>query len=200
MRRPPLSRACGYAKYTGRLGVCLATSGPGGIHLLNGLYDAKCDGQPVLAITGHTFHDLIGTHYQQDVDLDKLYMDVSVYNERVMGPAHVDNVVDEAIRTALTRARRGPHHAFPKDIQEWTASDKHALAGQHSESQRRTLYTRPIPCRRTAALRAGRAILNDGIQGGNAGWARRAGAREEVLQLAETGRRAGGEAAAGQRR
>ena len=52
--------ACGYAKYTGRLGVCLATSGPGGIHLLNGLYDAKCDGQPVLAIAGHTFHDLIG--------------------------------------------------------------------------------------------------------------------------------------------
>jgi pyruvate dehydrogenase (quinone) len=62
--------ACGYAKFTGRLGVCIATSGPGGIHLLNGLYDAKCDGQPVLAITGHTFHDLIGTHYQQDVDLD----------------------------------------------------------------------------------------------------------------------------------
>jgi pyruvate dehydrogenase (quinone) len=58
--------ACGYAKFTGRLGVCLATSGPGGIHLLNGLYDAKCDLQPVLAITGHTFHDLIGTHYQQD--------------------------------------------------------------------------------------------------------------------------------------
>ena len=60
--------ACGYAKHTGKLGVCLATSGPGGIHLLNGLYDAKCDGQPVLAITGHTFHDLIGTHYQQDVE------------------------------------------------------------------------------------------------------------------------------------
>ena len=69
--------ACGYAKFTGRLGVCVATSGPGGIHLLNGLYDAKCDGQPVLAITGHTFHDLIGTHYQQDVDLDKLFMDVA---------------------------------------------------------------------------------------------------------------------------
>src|ERR1700721_4211850 len=68
--------ACAYAKYTGRLGVCLATSGPGGIHLLNGLYDAKCDGQPVLAITGHTFHDLSGTHYQQDVDLVKAFMDV----------------------------------------------------------------------------------------------------------------------------
>jgi pyruvate dehydrogenase (quinone) len=82
--------ACGYAKFTGRLGVCVATSGPGGIHLLNGLYDAKCDGQPVLAITGHTFHDLIGTRYQQDVDLDKVFEDVAAYNERIMGPAYVD--------------------------------------------------------------------------------------------------------------
>src|ERR687883_546399 len=72
--------ACGYAKFTGRLGVCLATSGPGGIHLLNGLYDAKLDGQPVLAITGMAYHDLIGTHSQQDVALDKLFMDVAVYN------------------------------------------------------------------------------------------------------------------------
>src|SRR5205814_9170370 len=72
--------ACAYAKYTGKLGVCLATSGPGGIHLLNGLYDAKLDGQPVLAITGMAFHDLIGTHQQQDVELDKLFEDVSVYN------------------------------------------------------------------------------------------------------------------------
>jgi len=95
--------ACAYAKFTRKLGVCMATSGPGGIHLLNGLYDAKFDGQPVLAITGHTFHDLIGTHYQQDVDLDKLFMDVAVYSERVMGPAHVDNVVDEAIKTAIAR-------------------------------------------------------------------------------------------------
>src|SRR5207248_10573028 len=58
-----------YAKYTGRLGVCLATSGPGAIHLLNGLYDAKMDGAPVVAITGQTYHDLIGTRYQQEVDL-----------------------------------------------------------------------------------------------------------------------------------
>src|SRR3954470_22595087 len=71
--------ACGYAKFTGRLGVWLAPSGTGGIHLLNGLYDAKCDGQPVLAITGHTFHDLIGTRGQQDVDLDRLFMDVAAY-------------------------------------------------------------------------------------------------------------------------
>src|SRR6186713_2878939 len=83
--------ACAYAKYTGRLGVCLATSGPGGIHLLNGLYDAKMDGQPVLAITGHHFHDLIDTHAQQDVSLDRLFADVAVYNTRIMGASHVEN-------------------------------------------------------------------------------------------------------------
>src|SRR6186713_2530720 len=77
--------ACGYAKYTGRLGVCLATSGPGGIHLLNGLYDAKMDGQPVLAITGMQYHDLIHTYTQQDIELDKLFMDVALYSTRVMG-------------------------------------------------------------------------------------------------------------------
>src|SRR5213079_3038265 len=64
--------ACAYAKYTGKLGVCLATSGPGGIHLLNGLYDAKLDGQPVLAIAGQHFHDLLNTHSQQDVDLPRV--------------------------------------------------------------------------------------------------------------------------------
>src|SRR5216117_1044768 len=78
--------ACSYAKFTGKLGVCLATSGPGGLHLLNGLYDAKLDGAPVLAITGMAFHDLIHTHTQQDVLLDRLFEDVSVYNARVMGP------------------------------------------------------------------------------------------------------------------
>src|SRR5438309_11019115 len=100
--------ACGYAKYTGRLGVCVATSGPGGIHLLNGLYDAKLDKQPVLAITGLQYHDLIGTHTQQDVALDKLFMDVAVYNERIMGAAHAQNVMELACRNAL--ARRGVAH------------------------------------------------------------------------------------------
>ncbi len=114
--------ACGYAKYTGKLGVCVATSGPGGIHLLNGLYDAREDGQPVLAITGHTFHDLIGTHYQQDVDLDKLFIDVAAYNERVMGGSHVINVTDEAVKTAITR-RTVAHISVPKDIQDWDASE-----------------------------------------------------------------------------
>src|SRR5438093_5289970 len=78
--------ACAYAKFTGRLGVCVATSGPRGLHLINGLYDAKLDGQPVLAITGMPYHDLIGTHTQQDVELDKLFTDVALYSVRVMGP------------------------------------------------------------------------------------------------------------------
>src|ERR1041385_7530008 len=92
--------ACGYAKFTGRLGVCLATSGPGGIHLLNGLYDAKLDGAPVLAITGLQYHDLVHTHTQQDVELDKLFIDVAVYNTRIMGATHVESVADLACRTA----------------------------------------------------------------------------------------------------
>src|SRR5882762_4705116 len=100
--------ACGYAKYTGKLGVCVATSGPGGIHLLNGLYDAKLDGAPVLAITGHSYHDLIDTHQQQDVDLERVFMDVAVYTTRVMGASHVENVTNLACRKAL--AFRGVAH------------------------------------------------------------------------------------------
>jgi pyruvate dehydrogenase (quinone)/pyruvate oxidase len=112
--------ACGYAKFTGRLGVCVATSGPGGIHLLNGLYDAKLDGVPVLAITGLQFHDLLNTETQQDVELDKLFMDVCKYNNRIMGPAHVENVVELACRAAL--AYRGVAHVtMPVDMQEMAA-------------------------------------------------------------------------------
>jgi len=115
--------ACAYAKYTGKLGVCLATSGPGGIHLLNGLYDAKLDGQPVLAITGHHYHDLIDTHAQQDVSLDRLFADVAVYNTRVMGASHVENIADLACRTALSY-RGVAHINFPVDLQEQTGGER----------------------------------------------------------------------------
>jgi pyruvate dehydrogenase (quinone) len=109
--------ACGYAKFTGRLGVCLATSGPGGLHLLNGLYDAKLDGQPVLALTGLPYHDVIGTCTQQDVELDKVFADVAKYNVRVMGPEHVESVAHLACRTAL--AYNGVSHiTFPVDLQD----------------------------------------------------------------------------------
>jgi pyruvate dehydrogenase (quinone) len=115
--------ACSYAKVTGRLGVCLATSGPGAIHLLNGLYDAKMDGAPVLAITGMQFHDLIGTFTQQDVETDKLFMDVAQYNQRIMGATHVENVTELACRTALTY-RCVSHLTFPVDLQEEPLKDR----------------------------------------------------------------------------
>jgi pyruvate dehydrogenase (quinone) len=115
--------ACAYAKFTGKLGVCLATSGPGGIHLLNGLYDAALDGQPVLAITGMQFHDLIGTRTQQDVALDRLFIDVAKFNERIMGPAHVENIADLACRTALSY-RGVAHITFPVDLQEVSVSER----------------------------------------------------------------------------
>ena len=116
--------ACAHAKYTGRLGVCLATSGPGGIHMLNGLYDAKLDGVPVLAITGLQFHDLVGTYTQQDVALDKLYLDVAHYDERIMGANHVENVVDLAIRTAISY-RTVSHVTIPVDFQEMEVKSRH---------------------------------------------------------------------------
>src|SRR5258706_919656 len=78
--------ACGYAKYAGKLGCCLATSGPGGIHLVNGLYDAKMDQAPVLAITGQTFSDLKGSDFQQEVNMTLLFQDVSCYNQELINP------------------------------------------------------------------------------------------------------------------
>jgi pyruvate dehydrogenase (quinone)/pyruvate oxidase len=114
--------ACGYAKFTGRLGVCVATSGPGAIHLLNGLYDAKMDGAPVLAITGQTYHDLLGMRYQQEVDLLALFKDVALFNQQVMGAAHARSLVDAACRAAL--AGRGVAHVnCALDLQEQTLND-----------------------------------------------------------------------------
>ncbi len=175
--------ACGYAKFTGGLGVCMATSGPGGIHLLNGLYDAKMDGQPVLAITGHTFHDLIGTHYQQDVDLDKLFMDVAVYNERVMGPHHLNSVIDEAIKCAL--ARRGVAHVtIPKDIQDWNA-DQTPLSGMNVAGHTVDYYAPPLPMPTEEALHQAANVINAGSRVAILAGRGALQARNEVLELAE---------------
>ena len=176
--------ACGYAKYTGGMGVCMATSGPGGIHLLNGLYDAKCDAVPVLAITGHTFHDLIGTHYQQDVDLTKLFQDVAVYNERVAGPAHVVNVVDEAFKTALSR-RGVAHINIPKDIQDWTRSDadrSSANIPDHSAD----LFAAPPPLPPQTLLQKAAELINQGKKVAILAGRGACGARAELEHLAET--------------
>ena len=176
--------ACGYAKVTGKLGCCLATSGPGGIHLLNGLYDAKLDGQPVLAITGLQFHDLLHTYQQQDVELDKLFMDVATYNVRVMGPAHVQNVTDLACRTAL--AYRGVSHVtVPKDMQEMTY-DKDYPSKRNVRGHTSDVYAagRGLPSednlRRAAdVLNAGKRIV---IMAGRGA----IGAADELEQIAET--------------
>jgi len=110
--------AVGYAKFSGRPGICMATSGPGAIHLLNGLYDAKLDHVPVVAIVGQTARSAMGGSYQQEVDLLSLYKDVaSDYVQQVTVPEQLPNVLDRAIRTAL--ARRAPTAVIiPSDVQE----------------------------------------------------------------------------------
>ncbi len=174
--------ACGYAKFARRLGVCLATSGPGGIHLLNGLYDAKFDGQPVLAITGHTYHDLIGTRYQQDVDLDRLFSDVAAFSQRVMGPSHVCNVVDEAVKAALSR-RTVSHITIPKDIQDWPAVGARSKANIPNHSGE--VYRDPLPLPGKVQLERAAALINAGTKVAILAGRGCLPAREEILLLAE---------------
>jgi pyruvate dehydrogenase (quinone) len=112
--------ACGHAKFTGEVGVCMATSGPGAIHLLNGLYDAKLDHQPVVAIVGQQRRMSLGAHYQQEVDLDALFKDVSRYVQTCMDAAQARHLVDRAIRTALAE-RTVATLVFPNDVQEMDA-------------------------------------------------------------------------------
>ncbi len=175
--------ATGYAKFTGQLGVCFSTAAPGAIHMLNGLYDAKIDQAPVLAITGMTYHDLIGTNYLQDMNQDYLYQDVAGYNQRLMGPAHAKNIVDYACRAALGN-RAVSHIALPIDYQTADMSDqkrsKRNLKGHTSEA-----FTIPkrIP-ERLQLEKAARALQHKKKIAILVGSGAR-GAREEVLQAAE---------------
>jgi pyruvate dehydrogenase (quinone) len=151
--------AVGYAKFTGKLGVCFATAGPGAIHLANGLLDARLEGAPLLAITGMTYHDLIGTHYLQDFDTDHLYSNLATYNQRIMGPAHISNVVDMACRTALSH-RVPTHIAFPIDYQTADADDlmryKRNVPGHTTAAYARPVRTPPqAELQRAAELLAG---------------------------------------------
>jgi pyruvate dehydrogenase (quinone) len=149
--------ACAYAKFSGRLGVCFSTAAPGAIHMLNGLYDAKIDQAPVLAITGMSYHDLIGTHYLQDINTDYLYQDVACYNQRIMGPEHVPEVANLAIRSALSR-RGVAHLAFPIDYQAADADSgkrsKRNIPGHTSEQ-----YQPPIQVPLKADLRKAAAVF-----------------------------------------
>ncbi|HET9018412.1 MAG TPA: thiamine pyrophosphate-binding protein, partial [Acetobacteraceae bacterium] len=175
--------ASGHARLTGRLGACIATSGPGGLHLLAGLYDAKFDGQPVIALTGMQYHDLIGTQAQQDVDLDRLFADVAGYSARVMGPGHAETVADLACRQALAR-RCVAHLTVPIDIQAAPLS----RALRASRAVARPAISEPFPAAAVppeAALVRAAEVLNDGrriciLVGRGA-----LGARGEVTELAE---------------
>ena len=150
--------ACAYAKYTGRLGCCLATSGPGGIHLLNGLYDAKMDGAPVLAITGQTFSDLKGSRFQQEVNMVRLFEDVAVYNQEVINPNQIQMLTNEACRHALNH-RGVAHITFPVDYQDAETDEKPSIHNQKAEMTS-TAWTKPLAAPQEAELRRAAAILN----------------------------------------
>jgi pyruvate dehydrogenase (quinone) len=174
--------ACAYAKYTGRLGCCLATSGPGGIHLLNGLYDAKMDQAPVLAITGQTYSDLKGSKFQQEVNMTLLFEDVTVYNQEVINPDQVEMLVDAACRHALNH-RGVSHITFPVDYQEKEPSGRGTM--HKVEGSTTSRWSPPANVPPEDELRIAAFILNEAkrvviLVGQGA-----LGATEEVIEVAE---------------
>jgi pyruvate dehydrogenase (quinone)/pyruvate oxidase len=174
--------ACAYAKYTGRLGCCLATSGPGGIHLLNGLYDAKMDQAPVLAITGQTYSDLKGSKFQQEVNMAHLFEDVTVYNQEVINPNQIAMLADAACRHALNN-RGVAHITFPVDYQEKEPSSEgtmHKVEG-HTSSR----WSPPVIIPPEDELKLAAFILNEAkkpviLVGQGA-----LGAGQEVIEVAD---------------
>jgi pyruvate dehydrogenase (quinone) len=177
--------ATGYAKSTGRLGVCLATSGPGAIHLLNGLYDAKLDHAPVLAITGMQETQMLGTGYQQEVALEKLFIDVAEYNEMIHVPAQLPTLLDIAIRHALTR-RGVAHLTIPTDIQIAEAGANPWSAPAPAVNQPTAPIYLPLSgLPRQEDVLTAADVLNAGSKVAMLVGAGALGAREEVLQVAE---------------
>ncbi len=175
--------ASGWAKHTGGLGVCLGTTGPGAIHLMNGLYDAAFDGAPVVALTGLTFHDLRGVRYQQSVDTVRLMDPLTVYNEEVTGPEHAIIIANRACRAAL--GDRGVAHlAISKDVQMMKrSSDRRSMRNPGARSS--SSWSPPLPTPPADQLRAAADILNGGgrvaVLAGQGALA----AREEVTRLAD---------------
>jgi pyruvate dehydrogenase (quinone) len=175
--------ACAHSKWTGRIGCCLATTGPGGVHLLNGLYDAKFDKASVIAITGLPYHDLIDTFTQQDVDLPRLFSDVAAYSTRIMSAAHVENAVSLACRIACAQ-HTVAHVAVPVDVQEETLEEverstrnvQHHVSFARQESER--VPEEDEIARALEILNRGKRIAILAGQGA-------LGAREQLLELAE---------------
>ena len=151
--------ACGHAKFTGGVGVCMATSGPGAIHLLNGLYDARMDHMPVLAIVGQQPRDAIGSDYQQEVDIHTLYKDVARYVEVINTPAQARHVVDRALRIA-TAERTVCCIIVPNDVQELDAVTSPPRTHGEVYSGVGPAIARPLPS--DAELQRAASILNEG--------------------------------------
>jgi pyruvate dehydrogenase (quinone) len=173
--------AVGHAKFTGELGVCLATGGPGATHLITGLYDAKLDHMPLLAICGQAEATVRGGSYQQELNLDRVFADVAEYVQEVSHPAQLPHVVDRAIRLAL--ARRAPSVIIiPKDVQE-QAFEKPKRA--HGFTRSGPGYSRPIIVPTEADLRRAADVLNAGDKVAMLVGAGGACAADEVIEVAE---------------
>src|SRR4051812_24536154 len=150
--------ACAYAKFTGEIGVCLSTGGPGASHLLTGLYDAKLDHMPVLAITGQAPRTARGAHYQQEINLDRMFSDVAEYVEEAEAPAQVRHMVDRGLRIAL--GRRGVAVlVLPGDVQEMPYEDP---PRKHGAVRSGIGYRRPSVVPFEADLRRAAQVLNEG--------------------------------------
>ncbi|HEX2241218.1 MAG TPA: thiamine pyrophosphate-dependent enzyme [Actinomycetota bacterium] len=178
--------ATGHAKTTGRLGVCLATSGPGGLHLINGLYDAKLDHVPVLAITGLQATSQLGTFYQQEVHLDRVFMDVAEYNAVVQAPVSIPTMVDIAVRSALSR-RGVSHLSFPVDLQEADADMQPYEGGLGVARPPETAptYNPPLVVPHDDDVRRAAELLNEGKKVVVLAGVGALGARSQVIELAE---------------
>ena len=179
--------AAGVAKHTGKLGVCIGTTGPGAVHLLNGLYDAHFDSAPVLAITGTTFHDLVGTRFMQSVDTVALMKDVALYNVEITSPGHaliVANRANRACRAAL--GNRGVAHVtMAKDVQMMKLSgDTPSMENHGARTSSSWLPVADAPS--PEQLRAAADVLNGGAKVAILVGQGALGAREEVTQLADT--------------
>lgn len=151
--------ACGHAKFTDEVGVCIATSGPGAIHLLNGLYDAKLDHAPVVAIVGQQKRMSLGAEYQQEVDLQVLFTDVSEFVQVCMEPAQARHLVDRAVRIALDR-RGVTTLIVPNDVQEEKAVE--SPPREHGAVYSSVGYARPRIVPHEPELERAAAILNEG--------------------------------------
>jgi pyruvate dehydrogenase (quinone) len=175
--------ACAHAKFTGEIGVCLATSGPGAIHLLNGLYDARMDHQPVLAIVGQSARPAIGGSYQQEVDLTSLFKDVAAeFVQQASVPDQVRHLVDRAVRIALDQ-RTVTCLIFPNDLQNMDAVTEPAR--EHGTIHSGIGYTRPRIVPRDEDLARAAEVLNAGEKVAMLVGQGTLGAADEVLETAD---------------